>query len=79
MARRGRPPLPDSEAIRAYLRFVELYADGEGITDAEKLMLQKGGICESVTSPQAVRKRRIKGEFIAFCATLLLADLSYKQ
>ena len=28
---------------------------------------------------QAVRKRRIKGEFIAFCATAILADLSYKR
>ena len=78
MARRGRPPLPDSDAIRAYLRFVELYADGRGITDAEDEMLQPGEVCKRLTSRQAVRKRRVKGEFMAFCATAMLADFSYK-
>ena len=79
MARRGRPPLPDSDAIRAYLRFVELYADDRGITDAEDEMLKRGDVCQSLTSRQAVRKRRVKGEFIAFCATAMLADFSYKR
>ena len=78
MARRGRPPLPDSDAIRAYVRFVELYADGRGITDAEDEMLQPGEVCKRLTSRQAVRKRRLKGEFIALCATAMLADFSYK-
>ena len=77
MARRGRPPLPDSGAIRAYLRFVELYLDGRGITQAEDQMVN-AGCCTMVGSRQGVRKRRIKGEFIAFLATAMLADLSYK-
>ena len=75
MARRGRPPLPDSVAIRAYLRFVELYAGGRDITDAEDAILATESM---LGSRQAIRKRRIKGEFLAFCATAMLAHLSYK-
>ena len=37
-----------------------------------------GEVCKHLTSRQAVRKRRVKGEFIAFCATVMLADFSYK-
>ena len=77
MAKRGRPVLPDSDAIRAYLRFVELYADGGGITEAEDQMVN-AGCCTMVGSRQGVRKRRIKGEYLAFLATAMLADLSYK-
>ena len=76
MARRGRPPLPDSDAIRAYLRFVELYAGGRSITDAEDAILATEPM---LGSRQAIRKRRAKGEFIAFCATAMLAHLSYKR
>ena len=76
MARRGRPPLPDAKAINAYLRFVDLYAGGRGITAAEDEMV---GTDHGLGCRQAVRKRRVKGEFIAFCATAMLADLSYKR
>ena len=78
MARRGRPPLPDAVPIRTYLRFVELYADGASVTDAERRIIEEGGR-PAIGSPQAVRKRRTKGEFFAFCAAAMLADLSYKQ
>ena len=65
MARRGRPPLPDPVAIRAYLRFVALHADGRGITAAEDAMV---GTDHGLGCRQAVRKRRTKGEALAFLA-----------
>ena len=76
MGRRGRPPLPDACAIRTFIRFVELVEDGAGIGEAERQIIEDGGR-PAIGSPQGVRKRRTKGEFIAFCATVMLADLSY--
>ena len=35
-------------------------------------------VCRHVSTRQAVRKRRIRGDFLGFMATAMLADFSYK-
>ena len=78
MGRRGRPPLPDPDVIRTYIRYAKLLDAGMSITAAEKEMLKTGEPCQHLTSRQGVRKRLIKGDFYAFCATAILVDFSYK-
>ena len=76
MASRGRPVLPAATVNRTFCRFVELYAGGMGITAAELAMTEEGE-WRPLNSRQAIRKRRVKGEFNAFLATVMLAYLSY--
>ena len=75
MGRRGRPPLPGPDVIRTYIRYVKLLDAGMSITAAEKEMLKTGEPCQHLTSRQGVRKRLKKGDFYAFCATAILADI----
>ena len=64
MGRRGRPPLPDPDVIRTYIRYAKLLDAGMSITAAEKEMLKTGEPCQHLTSRQGVRKRLIHGKFV---------------
>lgn len=80
MARRGRPPLPDPDAIAAFVRFSLLCEAGAGVTAAETAMLEEPR-WQALTCRQAVRKRRAKGEALALLALfhpLNMPEFSYK-
>ena len=79
MAKRGRPPLNLVTAAATRARYDELRAEGMGVAEAEKALLD---VYPHLTSRQAIRKRRTRADdnetellFMGFVALAVLADM----